>query len=99
MGEERSATVSHWTWAGYAAGVLAVWAALVNNITFATNDYFWIVVQAITCAGLSNLIVALAFRWRRAGTVGRVFAIVLLAVNGWTLLDAGGRRLPAILGW
>ena len=88
-----------WTWQGYVAGVLAFWAVIVNNITFATNDYFWIIIQAIACAGLSDLILAVSFRWRRAGTGGRIFVAILLALNAWTLLDAGGRRLPANLGW
>jgi len=91
--------VSHWTWQGCLAGALGLWAMAVNNITFATNDYFWIVVEAIVCAGLSSLLLASSVRWRHASVASRVFAVTLLALNGWTLLDAGGRRLPAILGW
>jgi hypothetical protein len=90
--------VKDWTWQGYVAGVLAFWAVTVNNITFATNDYFWIIVQALVGAGLSNLILAVSFPWRRVGIGERVFATLVLALNAWTLLDAGGRRLPAHLG-
>jgi hypothetical protein len=89
--------VRRWTWEGYVTGFLTFWAVAANNITFATNDYFWIVTQAIVCAGISTVI--LAFRWRRTGLAGRIVAAILSALNVWTLLDAGGRRLPAILGW
>ncbi len=79
------------------AMLLTLYALMINNITVATNDYTSIVIQAIACSCVAILLVVVA--WRRVPTVGRATAVPFVLANLWTLLDAGGRRLPALLGW
>ena len=37
--------------------------------------------------------------WRAMSVPLRVFSVVFGVAASWTLLDAGARRLPAVLGW
>ena len=77
--------------------LLTIYAVAINNITFATRDYTSIVFQAIACASIAIFLVVVA--WRRIPPTGRTIAAVFVFANLWTLLDAGVRRLPAVLGW
>ena len=77
--------------------LLTVYAFAINSMTFATNDYTIIVFQAVACAAVAILLVVAA--WRRIPPAGRAIAAVLVLANLWTLVDAGGRRLPSVLGW
>ena len=79
-----------------AAFLMTLWAAMLNTVTFATNDYTRIGLEAIACAAGATVLLVLA--WPRMGWPGRLGVGLLAAINVWTLLDAGGRRLPAILG-
>lgn len=80
-----------------AACILTLWALVLNHVTVARNDYTWIVIQSVGCAALAVALVALS--WNGMPVVGRVIGALLLAANLWTLVDAGGRGLPAVLGW
>ncbi len=77
--------------------LLTIYAFAINSITFATNDYTSIVVQAVACAAVAIVLVVVA--WRRIPPAGRAIATLLVLANLWTLVDAGGRRLPSLLGW
>ena len=76
--------------------VLTLWALLLNNITLA-GDYTLVLVQAIGSSVVAILLLVLC--WTRIPTPGRVVSAVLVLANLWVLVDAGGRRLPAALGW
>lgn len=80
-----------------AACASTLWALFVNNVTLAGNAYTSVVIQAVVCAASAIVLVVLAWKWMP--TYGRVIGAVLVALNVWTLVDAGGRRLPAVLGW
>ncbi|MCP5021462.1 MAG: hypothetical protein GY930_06770 [bacterium] len=77
--------------------LLTLYALVLNNITVSTGNYTSIVIQAIACSFIAILLVVVA--WRRIPPVGRATAVLFVLVNLWTLLDAGGLRLPAVLGW
>ena len=77
--------------------LLTLYAFMINNITVATNNYTSIVIQAVACSSVAILLVVVA--WRRIPPAGRATAAVFVLANFWTLFDAGGRRLPAVLGW
>jgi hypothetical protein len=80
-----------------AAFVLTLWALFVNSVDLASGDYASVVIQALVCSALA--LVLIAIRWRRMPGFARAISLVLTAANLWTLIDAGGRRLPGILGW
>ena len=77
--------------------ILTLWALLVNNISLASNDYTSVVVQAIVFAIAALFLIAIG--WNRMPILMRAMAVVMSLAAAWTLLDALGRRLPAILGW
>jgi hypothetical protein len=81
----------------WAAGLLTFFATALNNITLASNEYLGVVVAAIVWSIAALALIAAT--WRRMPAYGRVLAVPAILLNAWTLLDAGGRRLPAILGW
>jgi hypothetical protein len=74
-----------------------LYSLVINNITFATNDYRWIVIQAV--AGATGSLLASYLIWHRVPAAGRVVLALCSLANLWTLLDAGGRRLLAAMGW
>jgi len=77
--------------------ILTLYAFTINAVTFATNDYRSVVLQAVGVAGVA---VALVFVvWRRVQAVGRVTLGLCVLANLLTLFDAAGRRLPAVMGW
>ncbi len=81
----------------HTALLLTLWALLVNNICLASSDYSSVVVQAIMCSVVALVLISIG--WNRMPVFARVIAMDIVLAAGWTLLDAGGRRLPAILGW
>ena len=87
--------VGHW-WCDVAL-VLTLVALFCNNVSFAKNDFLPEVTTAIACSIAAILAVLLG--WKRMTGFGRVLATVLVLADVWTLIDAGGRRLPAILEW
>jgi len=91
---QRSSVVT----CAYALALLmTVYSLAVNNITFATNDYRSIVIQAVASAG--GALVTTFVIWHRVAVTARVMLVLCALANLWTLVDAGGRRLPAVLGW
>ncbi|MBI4878862.1 MAG: hypothetical protein HY812_04265 [Planctomycetes bacterium] len=87
-------------WAGLAyvlVLVMTLYAFAVNSITFATNDCRAIVLQAVGVAALASLLVVVLRR--RVPPAGRVMLGFCAIADLWTLFDAGGRRLPAVIGW
>jgi hypothetical protein len=77
--------------------LMTLYSLALNNITFATNDYRSIVIQAVGVAAAALLTTFLI--WRRVPAAGRVMLVLCTLANLWTLVDAGGRRLPAVMGW
>jgi hypothetical protein len=77
--------------------LLTLYAFAINVITFATNDYGSIVLQAVGLAGLAVLLACVI--WRRVPAGARAMLVLCVLANLWTLFDAGGRRLPAVMGW
>ena len=75
---------------------ITLYSLAINNITFATDDYRWIVIQAV--AGSAGALLVSALLWRRVPMGGRVVLGLCVAASFWTLVDAGGRRLPAVMG-
>jgi uncharacterized membrane protein YdcZ (DUF606 family) len=83
---------------GYlAAFFLTLYGLLLNNVTFATNDYTAIVVQALAASIVASLLFVIC--WLRMPTSRRVVSVFLLLANAWTIMDAGFRRLPYCLDW
>jgi hypothetical protein len=80
-----------------AAITLGLVATFLNNVTFATNDYTSIVLQAFAYASLALVLTALS--WRRSSFTRRIVLLLFALGDLHTLMDAGGRRLPAILHW
>lgn len=76
---------------------LTLYGLFFNNVTFATNDYTAIVIQALAASIIASLL--LVFCWLRMPTPGRVVSVFLLLANVQTIMDAGFRRLPHCLGW
>ena len=76
------------------AGLLTLCALFFGLVTFATNDYFRIVVTSVTCAASATVLLWLL--WFRAPRYGGLLTLLLFAANSWLLLDGIGRRL---LGW
>ena len=70
---------------------------LLNTITFATNDYTSIVLQALCFAVLGLALTARC--WSRASFTLRAVLALVVVGDVFTVIDAGGRRLPSILGW
>jgi protein-S-isoprenylcysteine O-methyltransferase Ste14 len=77
--------------------LMTLYAFAINVMTIATNDYRSIVVQAVGVAGLAVLLVFAI--WRRVPAAARVMLVLCILANLYTLFDAGGRRLPAVMGW
>ncbi|MFN9975589.1 MAG: hypothetical protein ACK58T_37420 [Phycisphaerae bacterium] len=77
--------------------LMTLYAFAINIITFATNDYRSIVMQAVGVASLASVLTVAI--WRRVPAAGRVMLALCFLANLWTLFDAGGRRLPAVMGW
>jgi hypothetical protein len=77
--------------------LMTLYSLALNNITFATNDYRSIVIQAVAVAALALVITFLI--WSRVPAAARVTLVLCALANLWTLVDAGGRRLPAVMGW
>jgi len=76
--------------------VLTLVALFCNNVTFAKSDHLPEVVTAIACSAVALLAIGLG--WTRTLGWRRTLAVVLALASAWTLMDAAGRRLPAILG-
>lgn len=77
--------------------LMTLYAFAINAITFATNDYRLIVLQAVGIAGLALLLLSVI--WRRVPAAACVLLILCALANLFTLFDAGGRRLHAVMGW
>ncbi len=77
--------------------LMTLYALAINNVSFATNDYLSIVIQAVAVA--AGALVVTILIWHRVAAVGRVMLALCSLANFWTLVDAGGRRLPALIGW
>lgn len=77
--------------------LMSLYSLAINNITFATNDYRSIVIQAVAVA--AGALLATILIWRRVPVAGRAMLVLCGLANLWTLVDAGGRRLPAVMGW
>ena len=77
--------------------VMTLYALVANNITIANSDYRSVVLQAVGIACLAFVITASI--WRRTPVVGRLALALCVLANLATLLDAGGRRLPSVMGW
>jgi hypothetical protein len=76
---------------------MTLYAFTINIVTFATNDHRAIVLQAVGGAAMASALgVGI---WRRVPGAGRVMLALCFLANLWTLFDAGGRRLPAVMGW
>jgi hypothetical protein len=80
--------------AAVANGLVAI---VLNNVTVATNDYTNIVLGALICASIALVFSALS--WRRSSLTRRIVLLLLVVGDVQTLVDAGGRRLPAVLHW
>jgi len=80
-------------WAGLA---LALWGLLANNITIAGDYTFWILSALLASVGA---LIAFGYGWPRFSWLGRTVALIVALPTGWTILDAGCRRLPALFGW
>lgn len=78
------------------AALLALFGGLLNNITLASSDYLVPVLTAVATSLLSIVLTALV--WRRVGLIPRLFSCGVVLLCLWTLYDAAGRRLPAMLG-
>lgn len=70
---------------------MTLWAVLLDITTFATNDYTWILIQAMSFA--AGAMVLLLIAWRRIPIPGRAIAAVLILVDCWVLWNAGVERL------
>ncbi len=81
----------------FVALLLTIYAVIANCTTLASGDYIGAVSLAIVFAGIAILLSCAA--WRQLPQAGRAITVFVVLVNAWVLLDAGGRRLPAILGW
>ncbi len=77
--------------------LMTLYAFAINMITFANNDYRSIVMQVIGIAALASVLSVVI--WRRVPTVGRIMLALCFLIDLWTLIDAAGRRLPAVMGW
>ena len=80
-----------------AAFVLTFCALSWNNVTIATNDHTPILIGVVAASALATILVAIS--WTRLFVTAKAISAGLVLLNLWTLLDAGGRRLPASLGW
>ncbi|MBI1851797.1 MAG: hypothetical protein HYR85_15770 [Planctomycetes bacterium] len=76
--------------------LLTLWAVITDNITLTTGRYTAVLIQAVVCSSASLL--CLAFGWPRMSTLLRVLSVILALADAWTLFDAGGCRLPGVLG-
>jgi hypothetical protein len=72
-------------------------AAVADNITIAGNDYTAIVVLAVATALAALILVGVG--WSSMSVPLRALSLAIVIMCGWTLCDAAGRRLPAVLGW
>ena len=79
------------------AVVMTMLALLANNITLVSGDYRAVVIAAV---GWSGGAIVLSFAlWRELTLTLKLVSLVLVLANIWTLYDAAGRRLPAVMGW
>ncbi len=81
----------------YTALCFTCWGLFANNITLASGDYRAVVLSAIACSIAAVLLIGIG--WLRMSVTLRVLSFAIALAACWTLVDAGGRRLPAILGW
>jgi hypothetical protein len=77
--------------------LMTLYALALDIISVATNDYRLIVIQSV-CAAAGSLLAAVVLR-RHVRVVGRAGFALCCLVNLFTLVDAGGGRLPAVMGW
>ena len=96
-GDKSGARQSLWSALALVAVLMTLYALAINNITFASDDYTSIVMQAVAVAGLAQIVVVAI--WRRVPRAVRAMLALCVLANLWTLVDAGGRRLPAVMGW
>lgn len=76
---------------------LTAWALFANNVSLASGDYRGMVLSAV---GFSVSALALiGIGWSRMSFTLRALSLVIALAACWTLIDGGGRRLPAIFGW
>jgi len=73
-----------------AAQLLTAWALLLDVATFATNDYRLILLQAIGCAVIAMLLVALVFH--RVPRFHRPVCVVLVFVDLFVIWNAAFER-------
>lgn len=71
--------------------LMTIWAALLVVTTFATNDYTWILIQAISFA--AGAVMLLVWAWTRMPVQGREIAALLILVDGYVMANAAGRLL------
>ena len=91
----KARRTSPWAALAYVLALLmTLYAFAINVITFATNDYRSIVLQAVGLAGLAVLLVFVI--WRRVPAAARIMLVLCVLANLFTLFDAGGRRLPEL---
>lgn len=80
----------------FAAALCLTLAALaLNNVTLASSDYLMVVLAAVGCAIAALVLIAAA--WKRQTWWVRAISVLAAVADAWTLLDALGRRLPALL--
>lgn len=81
-----------------AAELLTIAAILLDNVTFVNSvDARRAVVSAAAAAFVA--IVLILMTWRRTPPIHRAIHALCVLANLWTLIDALGRRLPALGGW
>ncbi len=68
---------------------LIMWGVVCNFVS--GPDYKSLVRQAVGTSAVG--LVLLVIVWLRTSWIGRTSCCLLGSVAGWTLLDAGGRRL------
>lgn len=77
--------------------LMALYSLATSNVTFLTNDYRSIVIEAV--AVVAGALLGTILLWRIVPAAGRVMLALCGLANIWALVDAGGRRLPAVMGW
>jgi hypothetical protein len=76
---------------------MTVLALLANNITLASGDYRAAVIAAVGWSAGAILLTLVL--WRESSMPLKLVSLLLILANAWTLYDAAGRRLPAVMGW
>ena len=80
-----------------AVSAMTLYALVLNNVTVVPRLNRSTVIQAVAVCAAAMVITG--FIWSRVAVAGRVVLAPCVVANLWTLLDAGGRRLPGVMGW